>query len=177
MASQTDEDRRKLLKPKVSTNHVLSILNEFYTEDQTAEVIRELDSYDDVNYLVKIDGEKALLKIHNGVESEAYLRARSAKRAKLNDGETVSEHGGIIDLHTAIFEHLAKPDYNVTTCRTIPVKRSRCNDDRNNSVCSKELPVRLSPDFVQFEVHKLPIPFLCLFLGCKFRSQSSTLGH
>lgn len=156
MASQTDEDRRKLLKPKVSTNQVLSILTEYYTEGQTAEVIRELDSYDDANYLVKIDGEKALLKIHNGVESETYLRSRSGKKAKVNnDGEKDSEHGGIIDLHTAIFEHLEKPDYDVMTCRTMPVKRSACENDGSNSVCSKKLPVRLLCGFVPTSFHRL----------------------
>jgi len=34
--------------------------------------LQELDAYDDVNYLVKLDGEKSLLKIHHGLESVAY---------------------------------------------------------------------------------------------------------
>ena len=136
-----DEDRRKLLKPNVSSEKVLSILNEFYiANDEKAEVVCELDSYDDANYLVKIDGEKALLKIHNGVESEKYIRVHSTKRSKLNNGEILNCEGSVIDLHTAIFEHLAKPEYKVTTCTTIPVK-SRCQENENAYICIKELPV------------------------------------
>jgi hypothetical protein len=138
-STQTDEDRRKLLKPKVSADKVLTVLNEFYTSaGQKVEVVRELDSYDDANYLIKLDGKKALLKIHNGVESEKYIKRHSVKKAKLNDGETVQ--GSIIDLHTAIFEHLAKEEFKVTTCKTIPTMASQ--EDGDNSVCIKELPVR-----------------------------------
>lgn len=136
----TDEERRKLLKPKVTPEEALSVLYEFYTsEGQQPEVARELDSYDDVNFLVKIDGEKALLKIHNGVESEKYIRVHSAKKAKLNDGDVAAGDGSIIDLHTAVFEHLAKPEFKVTTCKTIPSNKSQ--EDGDNSVCIKELPV------------------------------------
>lgn len=134
-STQTDEDRRKLLKPKVSPEEVLSILNEFYISDgQNAQVTRELDSYDDANFLVKIDGEKALLKIHNGVESEKYIKAHSGKRTKLNDGRSAGD-ANIIDLHTAIFEHLAKPEFDVTTCKTI-------HNTSQDAVSIKELPVR-----------------------------------
>jgi len=149
-SNQTDEDRRKLLKPKVSTEEALFILNEFYINDDdvssegpsNAEVIRELDSYDDVNFLVKICGEKALLKIHNGVESEKYIRNHSAKKVKLNeDGAGDGDCNSIIDLHTAIFDHLAKPKYDLTTCRTMLVKKSACEADGDRSVCVKELPV------------------------------------
>jgi hypothetical protein len=147
MASGKDEDRRKLLKPKVSAEEVLSVLNDFYVAgDEPAEVIRELDSYDDANYLVKIDGEKALLKIHNGVESEKFIRVHSARKsAKPNneEGESAPTETSIIDLHTALYDHLAKPEYNVTTCKTIPVKSHPSQkDDGDHSVCIRELPVR-----------------------------------
>ena len=140
MASN-DEDRRKLLKPKLTPSQALSIFNDFYvTNSETAEVVSELDSYDDANFLVKIDGVKALLKIHNGVESEKYLRVHSGKRAKLE--ECSAEGGSIIDLHSAIFDHLAKPEYMVTTCTTLPVKNpSSDNEDEDRSVCIRELPV------------------------------------
>ena len=175
-SSQTDEDRRKLLKPKVSAEEALSILNKFYVNDDDvsskgpskAEVIRELDSYDDVNFLVKICGEKALLKIHNGVESEKYIRKHSAKKVKLT-GDDAGDGNSIIDLHTAIFDHLAKPDYDVTTCRTILVKKSACQIDGDSSVCVKELPVRLIcsvshslTSIIQNHVHLLILLFLRL---------------
>eukprot|EP00804_Cyclotella_cryptica_P009540 CCRYP_006254-RB/>CCRYP_006254-RB protein AED:0.05 eAED:0.05 QI:307/1/1/1/0.33/0/4/670/323 len=142
----SDEDRRKLLKPKVAAEEVLSILNDFYVAgDEHAEVLRELDSYDDANYLVKIDGERALLKIHNGVESEKYIRLHAArKRAEPNNGEGVSAptESSIIDLHTALYNHLAKPEYNVNTCKTIPVKRPPSKEDYgDHSVCIRKLPV------------------------------------
>lgn len=163
MASTTenDEDRRKLLKPKVSADQVLSVLNEFYiTKDQHAEVICELDSYDDANYLVKIDGEKALFKIHNGVESEKYIQIHSAKRSKGNHGGISANEGSIIDLHSAIFEHLAKPEYNVTTCQTIHVKnRPSGQNDGDSSVCVKELPVRL------FFITDLDVAYITTFHG------------
>lgn len=108
-SNESDEIRRKLLKPKVrreirptaptvcdawgpcpfslspnllilplpitqvSADEALSLLIDFYVPDgfeksdvPRAEVLRQLDSYDDVNFLVKLDGQKALLKIHNG---------------------------------------------------------------------------------------------------------------
>lgn len=57
----------------MSADEALSLLIDFYVPDgfeksdvPRAEVLRQLDSYDDVNFLVKLDGQKALLKIHNG---------------------------------------------------------------------------------------------------------------
>jgi len=134
-----DENRRKLLKPKISIDQALCILTEYYLPKQNAapgadsegsaraEVVKELDSYDDVNFLVKIDGVKHLLKIHNGVESEQYLAAniRRRKRArgkKNGDGssesEGISPGTSVIDLHTAVFEHMRKHD--ISCPRTIP---------------------------------------------------------
>eukprot|EP00571_Detonula_confervacea_P004752 CAMPEP_0172313434 /NCGR_PEP_ID=MMETSP1058-20130122/20163_1 /TAXON_ID=83371 /ORGANISM="Detonula confervacea, Strain CCMP 353" /LENGTH=646 /DNA_ID=CAMNT_0013027081 /DNA_START=23 /DNA_END=1959 /DNA_ORIENTATION=- len=152
-SSQNDEVRRKLLKPKVTPDEALSILIDLYIADgfgvdselPRAEVIQELDSYDDVNYLVKINGEKALLKIHNGVESEKYISAHAKKRAKLDAAGSSSADDGssrtsVIDLHTAIFGHLATPKYNVTTGKTIPTKKS-ASSDGDESVCIRELAV------------------------------------
>lgn len=149
--SSQDEVRRKLLKPKITADEALSILVDLYIADgfdvdaevPRVEVIQELDSYDDVNYLVKIDGEKALLKVHNGVESEQYIAAHARKRAKLTELDSPSTDGSksttssIIDLHTSIYSHLASnPKYNVTTGKTIPAKKSD-----NDSVCIRELSV------------------------------------
>lgn len=186
MASNKDEDRRKLLKPKVSTEEVLSILNDFYVAgDASAEVIRELDSYDDANYLVKIDGEKALLKIHNGVESEKFIRLHSARNkseTNIEEGESTHTETSIIDLHTALYDHLAKPEYNVTTCKTIPVKsHSSHKEDENRSICIRELPVRpidLSCHSFSYANTLINECFCPLSnSGCKFRAHASRLGH
>ena len=155
--SNEDEARRKLLKPKVSAEEALSILIDCYIPDEfgtnpelpRCEVLQQLDSYDDINYLVKVDGSKALLKIHNGVESSHFLASHLSKRARLDKDSDVSNgraaKKSIIDLHTAIFEYLADPKYQVTTGRSIPVKKSplSSSDDehRDDFTCIRELSV------------------------------------
>lgn len=164
-----DEVLRKLLKPKVTEEEALSILVDFYIPDgfddiraaelPRAQVLQALESYDDVNYLVKIDDAKAVLKIHNGVESGQYITTHARKFEKVNEDdrpsnkdvagleESSTDTGSIIDLHTAIFSHLAKPQYNVTTGQTIlPVPKSPPlgrgeEEDENSSVCIRELSV------------------------------------
>lgn len=149
-----DENRRKLLKPKISIDQALCILTEYYLPKQNAvpgadsdgsaraEVVRELDSYDDVNFLVKIDGVKHLLKIHNGVESEQYLAANNGRRKrargeKNGDGsiesEGISPGTSVIDLHTSVFEHMRKHD--ISCPRTFPT------NSHSDPVCVHDLPV------------------------------------
>ena len=167
-AAKQDEVRRKLLKPKVTEEEALSILLDLYIADgfdntdnvkvPRVQVLQELDSYDDVNYLVKIDGEKALLKIHNGVESEQYIAAQAhvnaAKRAKVDETDTPSStsktsnnNNSIIDLHSAMYQHLAQEKYNVTTGKTICGKNETTSSDDTSSdssssdVCIRELSV------------------------------------
>jgi Ser/Thr protein kinase RdoA (MazF antagonist) len=152
-----DEVRRKLLKPIVTEEEALSILVDLYIPDgfdiskdvelPRAQVLQALDSYDDVNYLVKIDGTKAVLKVHNGVESEQYIAAHARKFAKLEDDDRPSNKdvgsistSSIIDLHTAVFAHLAKPQYHVTTGQTIyPIQKSY--RDEADGVSVRELSV------------------------------------
>uniref|UniRef100_A0A7S2P1E9 Inosine triphosphate pyrophosphatase n=1 Tax=Leptocylindrus danicus TaxID=163516 RepID=A0A7S2P1E9_9STRA len=90
-----DEEMRKLLKPTPTSEDILQILttlrlpsssspmipdpsNEkkrkpLANEELSVEVLKELDSYDDANFLVEIGGVKHLLKVQNGVESQAYI--------------------------------------------------------------------------------------------------------
>ena len=161
-----DEVRRKLLKPKVSEEEALSILIDLYCSDgfdnnvkvPRVRVIQELDSYDDINYLVEINGEKALLKIHNGVESEQYIIAsqsqhdnQSNKCLKVDETDTPSNGkasdidessgGSIIDLQSAIYEHMADTKYNVTTGKTIKPSTNTSSDDNTSGVCIRELSV------------------------------------
>ena len=154
--SNEDEARRKLLKPKVTPEEALSILTDLYIPDgfghnvelPRCEVIEQLDSYDDINYLVEIDGERALLKIYNGVESQYYIDAHARKRARLHDSADVNDAASrtsFIDMHTAIYKHLAAPKYNLTTGRSIPVKNSASSnyddDYDDDSVCIRDLSV------------------------------------
>ena len=168
-SNSDDEARRKLLKPKVSEEEALSILIDLYCPsgfDNTnnikvprVQVIKELDSYDDINYLVEINGEKALLKIHNGVESEQYIIAttqsqhdnQSNKCLKVDETDTPSNGksmekdetngGSIIDLHSAIYEHMADTKYKITTGKTIKPSTNTSSDDNTSGVCIRELSV------------------------------------
>jgi Ser/Thr protein kinase RdoA (MazF antagonist) len=70
------EERRKLLQPNPSEEQVMQLLREHYASSSGGASIiiqRRLESYDDSNFQVQIDGTPYLLKIHNGVESENFL--------------------------------------------------------------------------------------------------------
>ena len=83
-----EEKMRKLTKPTPSSEDIFKILKDFsklmhkqqdidanlegYNEAvHEVDVIKELDSYEDYNCLVKIGNGKYLLKIHNGIDSKA----------------------------------------------------------------------------------------------------------
>jgi len=104
----SDEEMRKLLKPAPSADEVVSALRS--SHGRTFTVVKELESYDDVNYLVT-DGEsgtKYLAKVHNGVESLDY-HARHAERSS------------VIDLQNAVFHHLGGPSCpDITTSAPVP---------------------------------------------------------
>ena len=70
-----EEEMRKLLKPNPSQEQVIDVLTNGYLQPgQTAKILKELDSYDDSNYMVQTDdGTLYLAKIHNGVESQDYV--------------------------------------------------------------------------------------------------------
>ena len=85
-----EEKMRKLTKPTPSSEDIFKILKDFsklmhkqqdidanlegYNEAvHEVDVIKELDSYEDYNCLVKIGNGKYLLKIHNGIDSKAYI--------------------------------------------------------------------------------------------------------
>lgn len=71
-----DEEWRKLLKPTPTVADVLKILQKSFisSDEQSCSVVQQLDSYDDCNFKVEIDGEPYLIKVHNGVESRDFLK-------------------------------------------------------------------------------------------------------
>lgn len=74
----SDEERRKLLKPNPSNEEMIALVQANYCkpgDDNSVEIVKELDSYDDKNYWMKISGVEHLVKIHNGVESGDACRA------------------------------------------------------------------------------------------------------
>lgn len=103
-SSSNDEELRKLLKPKVSKEQAKEILIEHYASNDTSEasveVHSELDSYDDVNFMVSINQIKYLLKIHNGVESRDYINTLQSERQS-NDPDS-----SVIHLQSALFRCL-----------------------------------------------------------------------
>ena len=96
--SASAEEMRKLLKPNPSEGEVLAALSRTYPT-MNLNIVRELESYDDKNYLVQDaanDGTKYLAKIHNGVESLDYINKISSPNCRTS----------VIDLQNAIFSHL-----------------------------------------------------------------------
>lgn len=99
-AELSDEEMRKLLKPCPSTEEVLLALQKSYVEPgQEIKFVKDLESYDDRNFWIQIDGKSFLVKVHNGVESKDLL-------------EKSKEEGGykqsVIHLQNTIMTHLSK---------------------------------------------------------------------
>jgi len=121
LSSLSDEERRKLLKPNPSKEDVHKILVSSYADsEKSVNVCHKLESYDDCNYLVEVKGCRYVCKIHNGVESDAYILSPDDCR---------------IELMKQIFNHLKKPEYSVTTSYPIPP------NDSSNSSCVHRLAV------------------------------------
>ena len=159
-SGSTDEEMRKLLQPVPTEEQLLQMLRQYYCTSPTKEndddrtgnptaqgcnaenntsvvrIIKPLDSYDDANFLVQIQGTEYLLKIHNGVESKDFLdtRAEAMASTKLqrdagNDDDddfpfyTKGHMKSVIHLQNAMMELLQEHD--VPTSVPIPPHRSR----------------------------------------------------
>ena len=69
----SEEEMRKLLKPIPTNEQVVEAL--LKSHGPTFKIVKELDSYDDKNYLVETDdGTQFLAKVHNGVESQDFAK-------------------------------------------------------------------------------------------------------
>ena len=93
-SQQSDEELRKCLKPNPTEDQVLKAVQETYKTSQVS-IVKQLESYDDCNYLISIDDKKYLAKVYNGVESAAYIRATDSDSCYLSS----------IHLHSYIFLH------------------------------------------------------------------------
>jgi Ser/Thr protein kinase RdoA (MazF antagonist) len=112
-SSQSDEELRKCLKPNPSNDQVLQAINETYKPSEVS-ILKELESYDDRNYLVVLDGVKFLAKVYNGVESAKYIHCSNSKDPA--DGVLSSIH-----LYSFIFEHLKQEKYSVQAASAHPI--------------------------------------------------------
>ena len=101
-----DEVRRKLLKPKPTSEQVTEAIQKTYSCSQVS-IIKELESYDDSNFLVQVDGTKYLAKVYNGVESASYIHTNASDYS----GEKLSS----IHLYLEIFKHLNQEQYGIIT--------------------------------------------------------------
>jgi hypothetical protein len=117
---KSDEQMRKVLKPNPTQDQVLDVIRNSYLVDNpnnkeadgtgkamedtdSVKIIRQLDSYDDSNYLVEISGTRYLLKVHNGVESKDFLETfQTAGQEYYKAGHMTS----VIHLQTAMMQLL-----------------------------------------------------------------------
>jgi hypothetical protein len=103
---KSDEQMRKVLKPNPTQDQVLEVIRASYVDNKDADsvkIIRQLDSYDDSNYLVEIAGTRYLLKVHNGVESKDFLETfKTAGQEYYKAGHMTS----VIHLQTAMMQLL-----------------------------------------------------------------------
>jgi len=89
MSTSEAEIRRKQLKPEISKENVLAVLSNC----QNVQILRQLDSYDDVNYMISIDDTKYLFKVHNGVESDNFQAAASEIQLQMALASTLTQAG------------------------------------------------------------------------------------
>jgi len=111
-SSSKDEEMRKCLKPNPSNDQVLKAIRDAYGTSNVS-IVKDLESYDDRNYLVVIDGKKFLAKVYNGVESAHFLRCSD----DTNDMPSLSS----IHLYSFIFQHLSQSKYNVQTSQPLEI--------------------------------------------------------
>lgn len=64
-SSGSEEEMRKLLQPNATLDQILEVLKSSYShvDGDKFEVVQKLDSYDDNNFLVKINSQKYLIKV------------------------------------------------------------------------------------------------------------------
>lgn len=116
----SDEARRKLYKPAVTPAQATAIIQSLYAKrdgGDTIEIVRQMDSYDDVNFMVKLNDTLYLLKIHNGVESEDFLRVYETAGRQYNKQ---GHMGSVIHLQTAIMDLLSIND--IPTSANLPTQ-------------------------------------------------------
>lgn len=95
----SDEEMRKLLKPSPSAEQILVALQGSYIEPgQSINFVKDLESYDDRNFWIEVNGTNYLAKIHNGVESQDFIQLHKKGEYKKS----------VIHLQNSIMEHLNK---------------------------------------------------------------------
>lgn len=138
-SSSSEEVMRKRLKPNPSPSQVLDAIRSVYhvNPEQDVKILASLESYDDCNYCVELNGSKYLAKIYNGVETANYLRY-------LNQDKDGSSRPSAIHLYSCIFTHLLQYD---TVKTSIPLQIPRKDKEGEDHP--------LQGDFVS--IHSMPV--------------------
>mmetsp|Transcript_15828 Transcript_15828/g.29863 ORF Transcript_15828/g.29863 Transcript_15828/m.29863 type:complete len:653 (+) Transcript_15828:82-2040(+) len=126
------EVMRKFLKPDPTNDQIIQAISTTYQCDQShITILKELESYDDRNYLIQLDSKKYLCKVYNGVESSEYIKSSSISAEQ--------EHFPLSCLHlySFIWNHLNLPQYPVRTSAPLPIP----DHDKQTHVAIHVLPV------------------------------------
>ncbi len=119
-----DEVMRKSLKPDPSNDHVIQAICKTYNQDPSnVKIEKELESYDDRNYLVRLGESKFLCKVYNGVESAKYIRCSQDAAATGDSAADTSDTKSLssIHLYSQIWNHLNQPKYRIKTSSPVPL--------------------------------------------------------
>ena len=128
----SDEELRKLLKPNPSNEEIIQLVKQKFapsSDCSSVEIIKELDSYDDRNYWMKIAGEEFLVKVHNGVES------KDAYAAMEHD-----QQDSVIHFQYAIMKALGDNGI-AASCPIFPKDQIGNNNDNQKKMLAVDLPV------------------------------------
>lgn len=116
-----EEELRKLLKPDPTWEQIHDLVSwhfDYLSGDGDGKVtlVKELDSYDDRNFWISLDGKQDfLVKVHNGVESRELLDRMEEDNATDDAYKT-----SVIHLQNAIMEKLLED--GITTNRPMEPK-------------------------------------------------------
>jgi len=128
----SDEEMRKRLLPNPSDEQLIAaVTKSFAKPGQKVTIVKKLESYDDKNFWVDIDGTHYLAKCHNGVESSDFI--------KLWKEESAHEKS-VIHLQTTIMKHLN--ENGITT--SLP--RSPVNNELPIPASIHKMPVHSKDD-------------------------------
>mmetsp|Transcript_18512 Transcript_18512/g.42553 ORF Transcript_18512/g.42553 Transcript_18512/m.42553 type:complete len:440 (-) Transcript_18512:89-1408(-) len=145
-----EEILRKKLKPDPTADQVLEAVRTHFCdgkEDVEIKLKKELDSYDDRNFWITVDGTDYLAKVHNGVESRDLIQYLQGD--KEDDGYKKSA----IHLQNAIMTHLN--ECGISTNK--PQKPTSQGSSPSTPVAVVSLPVHSKEDS--------PTPLVLRLLG------------
>ena len=154
-SNNEEEILRKKLKPNPTVEQVIDVVrNQFCdgNEDVDIKLKKELESYDDRNLWITVDGVDYVAKVHNGVESRDLIQY-------LKDGDATGDNAeedyrkSAIHLQNSIMTHLN--DCGITTNK--PQKTKPTKQGNTLPVAVVSLPVHSSEDS--------PTPLVVRLLG------------